>query len=346
MTIENLKGKIQTVTGIIDPNELGTTLLHEHILLDIRPPSWKEMAQIGEEITLENRFAIDYGEIIAPGNCVLDNEAIAIQELKKMRVQGGNSIVELSCGGLHPNPEGLARVASQSGVNIIMGCGYYVDEYMDPKNREKSVKDFATEIISQIINGAWGTKVKAGIIGEIGCQHPWTEIEKTVMLGAIMAQNETGASLAIHPGRHEDQPLEIAQFLMKNGGNTQRSIISHIDRTIFDDEKLFRLADTGIIIEFDLFGMESSYYKLNEDIDMPNDAIRLKSIRKLIERGHLHQIAISHDICFKTRLSCNGGHGYGHIFRNVLPMMKRRGFTQKEIDQIIIETPKRLLQFV
>ena len=52
---------------------------------------------------------------------------------------------------------------------------------------------------------------------------------------------------------------------------------------------------------------------------------------------------ISHDICYLTRLTRFGGHGYGHIFRNVVPMMRRRGFTEKEIDTILVETPRRLL---
>jgi phosphotriesterase-related protein len=40
-----------------------------------------------------------------------------------------------------------------------------------------------------------------------------------------------------------------------------------------------------------------------------------------------------------------GGHGYGHIFRNVVPMMRRRGFTETEIDAILVDNPRRLLTF-
>ncbi len=334
---------VQTVCGKISPDLLGPTLMHEHVLVDIRPPSMRNIAQIGKKITLENRFTCDYGEVWAPGNYVLNQQNIAINELEKMNLSGGKSIVELSCGGLNPNPKGLQKVSQKSQTNIIMGCGYYVEEYLDPKLHNYSQDDFAQEMIDQIQIGAWGTDIKAGIIGEIGCQSPWTKLEQTIMRGAIMAQKVTGAALSIHPGRNENQPQEIADFLMKNNADMSRNIMSHVDRTIFDDERLFKLADTGIIIEFDLFGMENSFYKLNLEIDMPNDAMRLKTIRKLIDRGHLKQILISHDICYQTRLCCNGGHGYGHIFRNVIPMMLRRNFTQDEIDTIIVENPKRLL---
>jgi phosphotriesterase-related protein len=63
---------------------------------------------------------------------------------------------------------------------------------------------------------------------------------------------------------------------------------------------------------------------------MPNDAIRLRTIRGLVERGHLAQVLISHDICYRSRLVRWGGHGYRHIFANVVPLMRRRDFSEAE----------------
>jgi phosphotriesterase-related protein len=96
------------------------------------------------------------------------------------------------------------------------------------------------------------------------------------------------------------------------------------------------------VLEWDLFGQESSYYRL-ADIDMPNDAMRLRAIRRLVDRGHLAQVVVSHDICYRSRLVRYGGHGYGHIFANVVPLMRRRGFTESEIAAILVDNPRRLL---
>jgi phosphotriesterase-related protein len=342
----DIRGKVQTVLGLIDPSELGTTLMHEHILWDIRPPSQRgESVDQGPEIDICNCWKINYGQIKAPRNAVLSCEATASQEISELRAAGGRSVVELSCGGLSPDPDGLARVSRSSGVQIVMGCGHYVDEYQSPKNADRTVQDFATEIVAQVFEGAWGTGVRAGIIGEIGCQAPWTELERRVMAGALLAQAETGAAVNVHPGRDPDQPQQVADFARAQGADMGRIIISHIDRTIFDETRLLRLADSGVVIEFDLFGKEASYYSL-ADIDMPNDATRLALIRTLIAHGHLERVVISHDICSRTRLSSFGGHGYGHIFSNVLPMMRRRGFSQAEIDAIVIGNPRRLLTIV
>jgi phosphotriesterase-related protein len=344
-TREMLRGRAQTVRGGVDPATLGPTLMHEHVLWDITPPKLYALNDPGPEHTLENAWAYGYGEIEKPRNLQLHDVAIAIDEVRKLKEVGGSTIVELSCGGLKPDPEGLAEISKVTGVNLVMGCGYYVDEYQDPRNRTRSVEDFAQEIIDQVQLGAWGTSVRAGMIGEIGCQAPWTELEKRVMQGATIAQRETGAAINVHPGRHPDQPQEGADFIRAQGGDITRVVFSHIDRTIFDDERLLRLADTGCVVEFDLFGQETSYYK-HGDIDMPNDAIRLKHIRTLIAHGHLERVVISHDICYLSRLARFGGHGYGHIFRNVVPMMRRRGFSQDEIDAILVRNPRRLLTFV
>ena len=341
-----LRGKVQTVCGPVAPEALGPTLMHEHLVCDIRPPGLKGCECHWDPLTLENRFAIDYGEIEHAPSYVLDMPEVMVEEVKAMREAGGSAIVELSNGGLSPAPERLREISERTGVHVVMGCGHYVEEHQDPANHRRDVEDFAAEITSQVLDGAWGTEVRAGIIGEIGCQAPWTELEKKVMRGAILAQAETGAAINVHPGRHPDQPQEVVDFVAAEGGDPTRTVISHVDRTVFDDERLLRLADSGCVVEFDLFGQESSYYPLNLEVDMPNDALRLKLLRVLMDHGHLDRVLISHDICTVTRLGRFGGHGYGHIFRNVLPMMRRRGFTEAEIDTILVGNPRRLLSFV
>ena len=346
LTRDDLRGRIQTVSGLIEPADLGATLMHEHLLWDIRTPAMQADPDQGSPLCPCTYFDINYGSVKALKNLVFFDQDIAIKEVAQMREDGGNAIVELSTGGLKPDPAGMKAISAATGVHIVMGAGHYVDEYQDPANRTRSVKSFAEEMVAQLTEGAWGTDIRAGIIGEIGCQSPWTNLERTVMHGALIAQQQTGAALNVHPGRDEDQPQEVMEFIQARGGEPSRTIISHIDRTIADEGKLFRLADTGCVIEFDLFGQEQSLYGLNLQFDLPNDAIRLRMIRRLIDRGHLDQIAISHDICYRSRLQAFGGHGYGHIFRNVLPLMRRRRFSEAEIQRIMAETPARLLTFV
>ena len=52
---------------------------------------------------------------------------------------------------------------------------------------------------------------------------------------------------------------------------------------------------------------------------------------------------MSQDICTKTRLTHFGGHGYAHLPHAVVPMMRRKGFGDREICQITEATPWRIL---
>ncbi|RKF50267.1 phosphotriesterase [Paraburkholderia fungorum] len=340
------KGRIQTVLGLIDPHDLGPALMHEHLLIDLVPPKLAEDADHDQtEIDLCNCWKINYGQVPSLKNYRLDQKDVAVEELLEMRAAGGSAIVDLTTGGLKPDPQGLAQISREAGVHVVMGCGHYVHEYQDAANAHRSIDDFASEMIGQITEGAWGTQVRAGIIGEIGCQSPWTEQEKRVVQGALIAQQETGAALNIHPGRHAEQPQEVIDTIRSLGYPVERVIISHIDRTIFDDTRLLRLADSGCVIELDLFGWEQSAYPMS-DIDMPNDGARLRMVRTLLDHGHAEQVLISHDICTRTRLGRYGGHGYQHIFANIVPRMLRRDFTQDEIDTLLTRNPRRLLTFV
>ena len=188
--------------GLIEPAALGRTLMHEHVLCDIRPPGTRSDNDLGPEITLENTWQINYGRGLkrAGRKYMLDLEDIARTEVAMMKHDGGDAIVELTCGGLSPDPAGLKRIAEGTGVHLVMGCGYYVNDYQDPRNHGRQVDDFAEEMIGQILHGAWGTDVRAGMIGEIGCQAPWTELERRVMQGALIAQQETGGGHQRPPG--------------------------------------------------------------------------------------------------------------------------------------------------
>lgn len=343
LTRAEMKGKAQTVLGLLDPAALGSTLFHEHLIWDLTPPGRAGPCAPGVDPAQWWRLA--NWESRDPRNTTQRDVGIAARAVAEVLHHGGRCIVELTIGGIHPDPEGLARVARKTGAAIVMGCGHYVHDYQDPRNAGRSIEDFAREMVDAVQQGAWGTGVRAGILGEIGCQWPWTDLEKRVLAGACLAQQQTGASLHIHPARHQDHPWMLVEFLRAHGADLSRVIIDHIDRTIFDDDRLFRLADAGVVLEWDLFGQEGTYYGL-ADIDMPNDGARIRDIRKVFARGHGDQVVISHDICHVIRLSEFGGHGYAHIHRKVLPHMLKRGFDAGDIDRIMVRNPRRLLTFV
>src|SRR5258707_14884418 len=126
MTQATQRGKVQTVRGLIAPETLAATLMHEHVLCDITPPSLAALNDPGPEITLENVWAINYGKVRHATKYRLDLIDIAVQEVETMVAAGGSSVVELTCGGLKPDPAGLPEVSAPIGGNTVMGCRYYI----------------------------------------------------------------------------------------------------------------------------------------------------------------------------------------------------------------------------
>ena len=154
-----LKGKVQTVTGLIDPADVGPTLMHEHLFLDLNPPRFAAEAveaSADDEVTRCNCFKVRYGQQPSRLNYRLNERAIAVAGVAEVRAADGRTIVELTSGGLRPDPGGLVEVARATGVNIVMGCGHYVHEYHDPANAD-AADDFAHEMITQVLQGAWGS---------------------------------------------------------------------------------------------------------------------------------------------------------------------------------------------
>ena len=179
----------------------------------------------------------------------------------------------------------------------------------------------------------------------MGCTWPLTTNERKSVLASAIAQKETGAAILIHPGRHPDAPAEILELLAKGGADVSRVIIGHLDRTVFDFDGLLSIAESGCYLEWDLFGNEGSYYPL-ADIDMPSDAQRLAFIKRIVDSGYTDRVVIGQDIAVKHRLVQYGGQGYAHILENIVPVMRRKGFSADEIRAITVDNPANVLALV
>lgn len=338
---------IQTVLGPIPPSELGPTTTHEHIYIDFsfmfRPAENSESQDYADaDLALENLGWIRRNYYSNHANITLMDLETSIEELKMYREIGGGAIVEVTTIGIGRNPNALARISKESGVHIVMGAGFYVDAVHPDEMNERSVEDLAIQITSEVTEGVDGTTIKAGIIGEVGCTWPLTPNELKSLSASAIAQKESGAAILIHPGRHPDAPAEILDHLANGGADISRVIIGHLDRTVFDFDTLRNIAESGCYLEWDLFGNEGSYYPL-ADIDMPSDAQRLGFIKRIAEAGYSDKIVIGQDIATKHRLVSYGGHGYGHILANIVPVMRRKGFSEEEIAAITVDNPAKIL---
>jgi len=333
-------GTVTTVLGPVDPASLGPVMMHEHVLADVTLPGMRGVPPV--EISLANRFDAAYRPETVPGNHRFDDPALMADEVALYRAAGGGAIVDVSVEGLSPEPAGLAAIARATGVPIILGCGWYVDDYVSGADRALGIDDMAGAMTLWLAHGYRASGVCPGIVGEVGCSWPLTPFEKRSLIAGARVAAAHGLALTIHPGRDPRAPFEIVEIAAREGMPPDRIVIGHIDRTIFEPATMIALARTGAVLEFDFCGIETSRYWAGK-ADLPTDWMRLAHTRALIEAGHGGQVLLSHDICTKARLARFGGHGYGHILTNLVPLMRERGFTDAEIGTILIGTPRRLL---
>jgi phosphotriesterase-related protein len=258
---------------------------------------------------------------------------------------GGATVVDPTPATLARDPLALARIARATGLNVVMGSGYYVAASHPPDMDGRTVDSLAREMIADVTTGVGNTGVRAGLLGEIGTTYPWTANEQKVLRAAVMAQRETGAPLMVHPGRHPDMPMELARFVSKEGGDLRRTIMCHIDRTIADVQAVIDLAGTGMWLEYDLFGLENSYYPYNPSFDMPNDGGRMAHVLALIKAGFGDRLLLSHDIAYKTSLVKYGGYGYHHLLVNVVPRLRMKGVDDAGLRQLLVDNTRQAFMF-
>lgn len=304
---------IVTVTGPIPASEAGCTMSHEHLLCDL----WA--------------FTRNYDGI-------LDDEQLAATELARYRDAGGTSVVDATSDGLGRNPLALRRISRASGVRIVMGSGWYRESAYPQIVQERDTNSLADLIVADLLQGADGTDVRAGIIGEIGTERKYiTPAQERVFRAAARAQLRTGACIMTHTTHFGELALEQIALLREEGVPPGRIAISHLgDR--HDTAHLLRIAREGVFISIDNIGYLGNGY--------PPDEVRMRNVCFLLAEGRLEQIVLGGDVCQKNHLSAYGGKGYAHVLRSFVPMLAANGIPEEAILKMTVLNPARMLDIV
>ena len=191
-TIGVHSGLVRTVLGPIPVEAIGVTLMHEHILLDAS--SWWKRPCCGSEIAIAER-PLDISMIgdlrmnpfLNRDNCGLLDVRAAIEELNHFVEYGGKTIVDPTNLGIGRDPSALQRISRRSGLNIVMGAGFYLEPSHPPYVKDMSVETIAEAIARDCGLSEDEPEVCAGIIGEIGISKDFTPAEEKVLRGAARA---------------------------------------------------------------------------------------------------------------------------------------------------------------
>ncbi|HEV8636071.1 MAG TPA: phosphotriesterase-related protein [Chloroflexota bacterium] len=344
---------VMTVTGPVRARDLGITLIHEHILFNgdwHHKPIQEDLSRraIGEsQLRMETLgWARKFGYEHLDNSHRIDPEE-AMRELSFFKGAGGQTVIDQTPIGLGRDPAALRAIARGTGLNVVMGCGYYVDERHPPELKERSVEDIADELVRDVTVGVGTTGVRAGIIGEIGTGDPVTPTEEKVLRAAARAQATTGVALSIHHvmwGRTAPRLIEICQ---EEGADPRRIIICHLDLDARCPLGYHReIADMGAYLAFDTFGHYDFYTygkRAGPNRVYSTDWDRAEKIAALVGDGYLAHVVVAQDVCFKTQLKKYGGFGFDHILESALPHFRSLGMNEEQIQAILVDNPRRVI---
>ncbi|WP_018858697.1 phosphotriesterase family protein [Rhizobium sp. 42MFCr.1] len=340
-------GKVMTVAGAIPASALGITLMHEHILNDCR--CWWHAPKTPERQYLSDIFVcieilseLRQDPFVNKHNITLDDEPLAITELKDFAAHGGHTVVEPTCQGIGRDPRALKRISQASGLNIIMGAGYYLGSSHPAKVAGMTIDQIADEIVQEATAGVDGTDIKVGLIGEIGVSSDFTDQEEKSLRAAARAQARTGLPLMVHlPGwfRLGHKVLDIAAV---EGAELRHTVLCHMNPSHDDLAYQGELASRGAFLEYDMIGMD--FFYADQQVQCPSDEEVARAIVKLVEQGHIDRILLSHDVFLKMMLTRYGGNGYAYILKHFLPRLKRHGLTDQQLDTLMRDNPRSVFE--
>jgi phosphotriesterase-related protein len=335
-------GLVMTVDGPIPAAALGVTLMHEHILNDCRCWWHKPREPSRARLACEPVHPGILGELrmdpfVNLSNCTLDDERLAVAELADVAILGGRSVVDPTCQGIGRDPRALLRIAQSTGLNIVMGGGFYLQASHPERVRAMSADDIADEIVREAIEGVGATGIRIGLIGEIGISAEVTAEEQKSLRGAAQAQRRTGLPLMVHLPGWMRVAHRVLDIVAEAGGALRHTVLCHMNPSGSDLDYQVALAERGAFLEYDMIGMD--FWYADQGVQCPSDEDNARAIMGLIERGCLGRLLLSQDVFLKMMLTRYGGFGYAYLQRHFLPRLRRHGATEAQIERLMVGNP-------
>lgn len=345
-TVQVTTVQVSTVRGPVPAASLGMTLTHEHLLCDWsarprpEPEDPAERALFHAQVSPELQWVLREDPRCCRDNARQDDPDATVAELENFVAAGGRTVVDCTNGDIGRDPLALRAVAERTGLNVIMGSGWYVHLFHATRRARTTVEDLVAEIVAEFADGVGDTGIRPGIIGEIGVSPQFTDAERTHLRAAAQAQRELGVPLFVHlPGwqRRAHEVLDIV--LDEEGVRPEAVVLCHMDPSGEDPDYQRAVAARGVWLEFDMIGMPF-FYAGEGQCPAPHQTAA--AVAALVAAGHTDQLLLSHDMATKAMWTRNGGNGYGYVPRFFLPRLQRLGVPGEAAAGLLTANPRRL----
>ena len=312
---------VETVRGPVDADELGTTLMHEHVFI------------------MQPEAVQNYGHAFGPSYWN-EQERLddAVAKLSAVRGAGIGTIVDPTVPGLGRYIPRLQKLNASVDLNIVVATGVYAFLELTNFLAYRSVDAIAELFVREITVGIDDTGVKAGFLKCAVERHGVIGDIPRILAAVAAAAVETGAPVMVHTNAQARTGLDALEALTGHGVKPERIVIAHAGDSN-DLDYLRAIADSGAWLGCDRFGIEH----FNPLAD------RIKTLLALLAEGYGDRIHLSHDAaCFYDFFVGNPFFAdekpdYLLISNQVLPALRLEGVTQAQIDELMVVNPRRFL---
>jgi phosphotriesterase-related protein len=312
---------VETVNGPVDVEELGLTLIHEHF-----------------------RATDEAGRFQFPH--LYDEQRewdAAMSDANAVKGHGVKTVVEPSAMFLHRDAAFSKRVADESGLQVVLATGVYTYDYLPQFLASRDEDAIAAIFVHEIEHGIQGTGIKPAFIKCAADAPGLTPNIEKIHRAAARASNQTGRPIMAHSRPASGTGLEQMRIFEEEGVDPAKVQIAHTGDT--DDLRYIdKLLATGCWIGMDRYGI---------DLYLPTDQ-RQATVLALLEQGHADRMFLSQDYCstidwfpfevqefLKQREVPKWSMTF--LFEEVIPELKERGMTDDQLEQMMVENPKRWL---
>jgi phosphotriesterase-related protein len=304
-------GTIDTVSGPIPGDRLGLTLMHEHVLVDF----------IGADQVSPTRY--DPHQVFTA----------VLPHLRQARALGCATLVECTPAYLGRDPQLLKRLSEASGLHILSNTGYYgaaKDKHLPAHAFTETAEQLAARWIREAERGIDGTSIKPAFM-KIGVDEaPLSEVDAKLVRAAAITHRATGLPIASHTGTGVAAMEELA--LIEGAGVPLSAFIwvhAHNER---DQSFHVNAAKRGAWVEFD-------------GISPTSVARHVELVQHMKAQGLLDRVLVSHDAGWYRVGEPGGGRfrPFDTLFTSFLPALKASGFSEADVNQLIVANPQAAL---
>ncbi|MCK2212475.1 phosphotriesterase-related protein [Actinomadura sp. ATCC 31491] len=319
---------VQTVRGPVDVEDLGQTLMHEHVFV----VSTEHLDNYGKGAWWDEEERV----------------ADAVTKLNALTAKGVRTIVDPTVWGLGRYLPRIQRVAEQvPGLHIVVATGIYAFEelphqyeYRGPALSPDLPDPMVDDFVRDLTDGIADTGVKAAFLKCVVEEKGLTPGVERIARAVARTHVRTGAPITVHTNAAARSGLIALDLFAKEGVDLTKVVVGHAGDSN-DLDYLMRLADTGATLGMDRFGL---------DLYNPTPQ-RVATIAALCQRGYADRMVLSHDTaCFmdyfggaweETRRAMAPNWRYDHIHDDVLAALLDSGVTDDQIEQMLVFNPKR-----